>query len=63
MLFRTTTCDRGTHQTHNGMQLDATRKRQSFAPYGAGGAGFRVTTGDGSREPTGPVNSSFVPSS
>jgi hypothetical protein len=31
--------------------------------YGAGVAGFNVTTGAGSREPTGPTNSSFVPSS
>ena len=27
------------------------------------GAAFSVTTGEGRREPTGPVNSSFVPSS
>jgi len=31
--------------------------------YLAGGAGFKAVTGEGSREPTGPVNSSFDPSS
>jgi len=40
-----------------------------YRPYllavvvGAGAAGFSVVTGEGRRDPTGPVNSSFVPSS
>jgi len=36
-----------------------TVRLKSYFPAG----GFNVTTGDGNRDPTGPVNSSFVPSS